>query len=75
MKEEILQSKKQLRKAEPVQTGDLDKAIERIYQKYGNDLQAFFRSVYKEAHTESEQSESAQVETYALLRQQRGLRL
>jgi len=66
MKEEILQSKKQLRKAEPVRTGDLDKAIERIYQKYGRDLQAFFRDVYKETRTENEQSEPAQVERYAL---------
>jgi hypothetical protein len=30
-------------KAEPVHTGDLDKALERIYQQYGNDLEAFFR--------------------------------
>jgi hypothetical protein len=43
MKEKNLKFEKASRKAERVHTGDLDKALERIYQQYGNDLEAFFR--------------------------------
>lgn len=42
------ENKKDNRKIESVKTGDLEKAIERIHQEYGNDLQAFFRDA-KEA--------------------------
>ncbi len=39
------QTEKKPRKAEPVQSGDLDKALERIREQYDGDLQAFFRDV------------------------------
>jgi hypothetical protein len=46
MKEEKKpQTEKQPRKAEPVQTGDLGKALKRIRKEYDGDLQAFFRDV------------------------------
>lgn len=67
MKKETPQTENHIRKAEPVKTGDLDKAIERIYRKYGGDLQAFFRDANKEpAIDQHEDAEPAQVETYAL---------
>jgi hypothetical protein len=30
-------------------TGNLEKALDQIYERYGADLQAFFRDAYKEA--------------------------
>jgi hypothetical protein len=36
-----------MEKTESNTTGDLDKAVERIYRKYGNDLDAFFREAKK----------------------------
>jgi len=33
------------RKAQPVQTGDLDQALKRIREEYDGDLNAFFRDV------------------------------
>lgn len=48
MKKEKPEIKREVRKTESVKTGDLEKAIARIHQEYGNDLQAFFRDA-KEA--------------------------
>ena len=47
MKREKPEIKREVRKVESVETGDLDKAVERIYQKYGNDLNAFYRDIQK----------------------------
>lgn len=44
MKEEkIPKTENDPRKAQPVQTGDLDQALKRIREQYDGDLDAFFR--------------------------------
>jgi hypothetical protein len=57
MKKQNPEIKKEARKDKSVESGDLDKAIERIHQKYGNDLEAFFRDV-----KESIQKRNAELE-------------
>ena len=55
----------EIREAEPVHTGDLDKAIERIRARYGSDLQAFFRDA-REAILKRQSSERNKSETCVL---------
>ncbi len=43
MKRETPKTNQEVRQSEPMKTGDLNKAVERIHQRYGNDLEAFFR--------------------------------
>lgn len=59
MKNDHLHEVKQIApKPEPVKTGDLERALDNIHEKYGNDFQAFFRDVRESirknenAHTE-----------------------
>ena len=43
MKKKNIEIRKEIPRAESIREEDLDKAVERIHQQYGNDLQAFFR--------------------------------
>ena len=63
MKEENPETQREVRKAEPVKTGDLDEAIERIFERYGGDLQAFFRDAQKEATHKRRDTADAKLET------------
>lgn len=39
---------------------DLDEALSRIYERYGTDLQAFFRDAYKDALLKSREPDKNQ---------------